>query len=168
MRQIKSGVRFEYEITTANLIGYRSDLLTATSGEGILHSTFLNYQPMSNRSEVSRGGAIVSQEEGNTTAYSLEKSQQHGTMLVGPGEAVYSGQVVGINNRSEDIVMNVVRGKKLTNMRASSADMMVVLTPPWRPSLERFLTLIGEDETLEVTPKSMRLRKKDARRLLKH
>ncbi len=168
MHQTKSGVRFEYEIATANLIGYRSDLLTATSGEGVLHSTFLNFQPVTEHSDWNRGGAIIAQEAGNVTAYSLEKSQQHGTMLVDPGEGVYAGQVVGFNNRSEDIVMNVVRGKKLTNMRAASADATVVLAPAWKPSLERFLTLIGSDETLEVTPQSMRLRKKDARKLLKH
>lgn len=168
MRQIKSGVRFEYEIATANLIGYRSELLTATSGEGVLHSTFLNYQPLGAHCEWNRGGAIIAQETGNATAYSLEKSQQHGTMLVDPQESVYLGQVVGFNNRAEDIVMNVVRGKKLTNMRASSADATVVLAPSWKPSLERYLTLIGEDEALEVTPQSLRLRKKDTRKILKH
>lgn len=161
MRTIKSVVRFEYEIATANLIGYRNELLTSTSGEGVLHSNFLEYRPMSGRSEWYRGGAIIGQEVGTATAYSLEKAHQRGTMLVDPGEQVYNGQVVGINKRAEDMVMNVVRGKKLTNMRASSADATVVLAPAWKPSLEQFLTLIAEDEMLEVTPQFLRLRKKD-------
>lgn len=161
MHGTKSGVRFEYEIATANLIGYRNELLTSTSGEGVLNSTFLAYRPVSARCEISRGGAIIAHETGAATAYALEKSQERGTMLVNPGEEVYSGEVVGINNRAEDMVMNVVKGKKLTNMRASSADATVVLAPAWKPSLEQFLTLIGADEMLEVTPQHLRLRKKD-------
>lgn len=160
MHQTKSGVRFEYEISTANLIGYRNELLTATSGEGLLNSTFLEYRPLSARADTSRGGAIIAHETGTTTAYALEKSQERGVMFVNPGEEVYTGQVVGINSRAEDMVMNVVKGKKLTNMRASSADATVVLAPAWKPSLEQFLTLIGEDEMLEVTPSFLRLRKK--------
>lgn len=161
MHSTKAGVRFEYEIATANLIGYRNELLTSTSGEGILNSAFLEYRPLSTRAEVARGGAIIAHETGTTTAYSLEKSQERGTMFVNPGESVYAGEVVGINNRQEDMVMNVVKGKKLTNMRASAADATVVLAPAWKPSLEQYLTLIGEDEMLEVTPGALRLRKKD-------
>lgn len=167
MHQIKSGVRFEYEIATANLIGYRSDLLTTTSGEGILHSAFLAYKPMTEHTESHRGGAIIAQEAGNVTAYSLEKAQVHGKMLVDPGVPIYGGQVVGFNNRSEDMVFNLARGKKLTNMRAASADMTVVLAPSLKLSLEQFLTMIGEDELLEVTPLSLRLRKKQASKLIK-
>lgn len=101
---------------------------------------------------------MIAHETGTVTAYSLEKAQQRGMLFVDPGDKVYAGQVVGINKRQEDITMNVVRGKKLTNMRASSADATVVLTPAWKPSLEQFLTLIGEKEVLEVTPQSLRLR----------
>lgn len=158
MHQTKSGVRFEYEISTANLIGYRNELLTTTSGEGILHSTFLEFRPKVDQTLWHRGGAIIAHETGTTTAYSLEKAQQRGTMFVNPGEEVYAGQIVGIYNRSEDITMNVVKGKKLTNMRASSADATVVLAPAWKPSLEQFLTLIGDGELLEVTPHFLRLR----------
>lgn len=160
MKTTQSGVKFEYEISTANLIGYRNDLLTSTSGEGVLHSSFLAFKPLSPRAETHRGGAIIAHETGTVTAYALEKAQQRGTMLVNPGEAVYAGQVVGFNNRSEDITMNVTKGKKLTNMRAASADATVVLAPAWKPSLEQFLTLIGEDEMLEATPQNLRLRKK--------
>lgn len=158
MSQTKTGVRFEYEISTANLIGYRSELLTSTSGEGVIHNTFLEYRPLSDRAETHRGGAMIAHETGNVTAYSLEKAQQRGKMLVNPGDKVYAGQVVGFNKRSENMAMNVVRGKKLTNMRAASADATVILAPAWKPSLEQFLTLIGKNEVLEVTPESLRLR----------
>jgi GTP-binding protein len=158
MHTTKTGVRFEYEIATANLIGYRSELLTATSGEGMLHSTFLEFRLVADRAQWNRGGALIAHETGSVTAYSLEKAQQRGTLFVDPGDSVYTGQIVGINNRAEDIVMNVVKGKKLTNMRASSADATVVLAPAWKPSLEQYLVLIGEEEVLEVTPQALRLR----------
>lgn len=158
MHNTKSGVRFEYEISTANLIGYRSELLSTSSGEGMLHSTFLEFRPMIERAPWNRGGAVIAHETGTVTAYSLEKAQQRGTMFVNPGDEVYAGQIVGINNRAEDVAMNVVKGKKLTNMRASSADATVVLAPAWKPSLEQYLTLIGDNELLEVTPNHLRLR----------
>lgn len=158
MHSTKSGVRFEYEISTANLIGYRSELLSASSGEGMLHSTFLEFRQQIERGPWNRGGAIIAHETGSATAYSIEKAQQRGTLLVDPGEEIYAGQVVGINNRSEDLLINLAKGKKLTNMRASSSDATVVLAPSWKPSLEQFLTLIGETELLEVTPNHLRLR----------
>lgn len=158
MHNTKTGVRFEYEISTANLIGYRSELISSTSGEGMLHSTFLEFRPMIERAPWNRGGAIIGHETGTVTAYSLEKAQQRGVMFVDPGDEVYAGQIVGIHNRAEDVVMNVVKGKKLTNMRASSADATVVLAPSWKPSLEQYLTLIGDNELLEVTPNFLRLR----------
>lgn len=158
MHSTKSGVRFEYEISTANLIGYRSELLTVTSGEGIMNSIFLDFRDIVETTSWNRGGALIAHETGTVTAYALEKAQQRGMMFVNPGDEVYSGQIVGLNNRSENMVMNVVKGKKLTNMRASSADATVVLAPAWKPSLEQFLTIIGEDELLEVTPNFLRLR----------
>ncbi|HCR81091.1 MAG: GTP-binding protein TypA [Candidatus Pacebacteria bacterium GW2011_GWB1_47_8] len=158
MRQTKVGVRFEYEISTANLIGYRNELLTATSGEGVVHNIFLEYRPLSEQAEFHRGGAMIAHETGIVTAYALEKAQQRGTLFVDPGDKVYASQVVGIQKRPEDMTMNVVKGKKLTNFRAASADTLIVLAPGWKPSLEQFLTLIGEHEVLEVTPKSLRLR----------
>jgi GTP-binding protein len=158
MHQTKTGVRFEYEVSTANLIGYRTELVTNTSGAGVIHNTFIEYRPLSDRAEFYRGGAMIAHETGSVTAYSLEKAQQRGKLLVDPGDKVYAGQVVGTNKRSDTMTINVVRGKKLTNMRASSADMTVVLAPAWKPSLEQFLTLIGKDEVLEVTPQSLRLR----------
>jgi len=158
MKQTKNGVRFEYEITTANLIGYRNELNTVTSGQAVLHNTFLEFRPLSNRAIWHRGGAMIAHETGQVTAYALEKAQQRGKLFVNPTEAVYTGQIVGIHNRMEDIVMSVTKQKKLTNMRAASADATVVLAPAWKPSLEQFLTMIGEKELLEVTPKNLRLR----------
>lgn len=167
MTQQPDGVRFTYHISTANLIGLRSELLTSTSGEATLASTFLHFQPMTKRAETNRGGAVVSQDQGTVTAYSVEKAQQRSTLLVSPGEEIYSGQVVGINNRSEDMIVNLIKGKKLTNMRASGSDDTMAITPAWQPSLEQFLTLIAEDEMLEVTPENLRLRKADITKALK-
>ena len=158
MHNTRSGVRFEYEISTANLIGYRSEMLTSTSGEGVLHSAFLEFRAEVEIAPWNRGGAIIAHETGSVTAYSLEKAQQRGILFVNPGDEVYAGQIVGINNRAENLTINVVKGKKLTNMRAASADATVVLAPAWKPSLEQDLTLIGEQELLEVTPKDLRLR----------
>lgn len=160
MQTTKHGVRFTYEIATANLIGYRNELLTNTSGEGVLNSRFLEFRPLGNEPAFNRGGAIIAHEPGSVTAYAIDKAQQRATMLVEPGDLVYQGQVVGINTRSEDMVFNVTKGKKLTNMRAASADATITLAPAWKPSLEQFLTTIAPDEMLEVTPESLRLRKK--------
>ena len=161
MHKVNEYVRFEYEIATNNLIGYRDELLTSTSGEGVINSNFLEYRLQVEESTWRRGGAIIAQQIGQTTAYALDKAQQRGKMIVNPSEQVYGGQVVGLNSRQQDMLMNVCKGKKLTNMRASTAEATVVLTPAWKPSLEQFLTIIADDEMLEVTPKNLRLRKKD-------
>lgn len=166
MTKLKNSVLFEYEVATSNVIGYRNELLTATSGSAIINSSFLEYRPMGAQAEFQRGGAIVAQETGTVTAYALEKAQQRGKMMVDPGDEVYNGMVVGINSRSEDMLMNVVKGKKLTNMRASGSDDTVSLAPAWRPSLEQLLTMIADDEMLEVTPRALRLRKKSDARIL--
>lgn len=159
MQKVQKDVRFEYEISTHNLIGLRTELLTTTSGAAIVHSNFLDYRPISTHMEMSRGGAVISQEMGTATAYSINKVQQRARVMVNPGEEVYPGQVVGINSRQEDMVVNISRGKKLTNMRASGSDGTIVVTPAWKPFLEEFLTLIAPDEMLEVTPLHLRLRK---------
>lgn len=160
MHQIGSDVRFEYEVSTNNLIGLRTELLTSTSGSAIVHSNLIGYRPLGERLVWQRGGAIIAHETGTATAYSIHKAQQRSRLMVNPGEAIYAGQVVGINSRAEDMVMNLARGKKLTNMRAASADATLVITPAWKPFLEEFLTMIAPDEMLEVTPQSLRLRKK--------
>lgn len=160
MHQTKSGVRFQYEVATANLIGLRNELLTSTSGEGVLHSTFLEFRPLGFQREFDRGGALIASHTGMVTAYSLEKAQERGVLFVDPGAEVYQGQIIGVTKRPEDIRFNITKGRKLTNMRAAAADTTVVLAPSWKPSLEQYLSLIAPDELLEVTPQSLRLRKK--------
>ncbi len=160
MQSFGSDFRFTFEIATRNLIGYRNELLTSTSGTAVINSSFIEFRPCGEEAEFNRGGALVAHETGVVTAYALDKAQQRAKMMVDPGEEVYKGQVVGINNKSDDMVFNVTKSKKLTNMRAASADKTVVLTPAWKPTLEQFLTMIADDETLEVTPEFLRLRKK--------
>jgi len=161
MKPLKSGTRFEFEIATRHLIGFRSDFQTLTSGMGVVHSLFLGYQKMGADIEWQRNGVLIASETGMATAYSLEKLQERGVTFVDPGTNVYAGMIVGQNMKREDIVMNAVRGKKLTNMRASSADMTVRMAPAVKMSLEQCLNFLAPDELLEVTPKSLRLRKKD-------
>lgn len=159
MQKVQNDVRFEYEISTHNLIGLRTELLTSTSGAAVVHANFLEYRPLSMHTTISRGGAVISQDMGTATAYAINKVQQRAKIMVSPGEEVYPGQVVGINSRQEEMVVNIVKGKKLTNMRTTGSDGVIMVTPAWKPFLEEFLTLIAEDEMLEVTPKNLRLRK---------
>lgn len=160
MTNLKSGVRFEYKIATRNLIGFRSELLTATSGLCVIHSEFMGYEPKGEDIPFMRNGAIVSSETGQALAYSIENLQNRGISFVNPGEEVYRGMIVGLSSRKEDMYMNVCKGKKLTNMRAAAADATIKLTPATKMSLEQCITFIGPDELLEVTPKHLRLRKK--------
>ena len=134
MHQTKSGIRFTYEIATANLIGFRSEMLTATSGEAVIHSNFWNSVRALFRWRLIVVGRWLPVIPGMVTAYALEKAQDRGALFVDPGAEVYAGQVVGISKRQEDMQFNVTKGKKLTNMRASSADATVVLAPSWKPS----------------------------------
>ncbi|MGI5827658.1 MAG: translational GTPase TypA [Patescibacteria group bacterium] len=160
MTNLKSGVQFEYKIATRNLIGFRSELLTATSGLCVIHSEFMGYEPKGEDIPFMRNGAIVSSETGQALAYSIENLQNRGISFVNPGEEVYRGMIVGLSSRKEDMYMNVCKGKKLTNMRAAAADATIKLTPATKMSLEQCITFIGPDELLEVTPKHLRLRKK--------
>lgn len=161
MKPQKSGTRFVFELPTRHLIGFRSQFQTLTSGMGVVHSIFIGYRPKGDDLEWMRNGVLVASETGQATAYSLEKLQERGTTFVEPGTEVYAGMIVGQNSKREDIVMNAVRGKKLTNMRASSADATVKMAPAVKMSLEQMLTFLGPDELLEVTPLNLRLRKKD-------
>lgn len=163
MKPQKQGMRFEFELPTRFLIGFRSEFQTLTSGMGVVNSLFLGYRPKGEDVEWQRNGVLIASEPGQATAYSLEKLQERGTTFVEPGTDVYAGMIVGQNAKKEDIVMNVVRGKKLTNMRASSADATVRMAPPVVMSLEQMLTFLAPDELLEVTPHFLRLRKKDLR-----
>jgi GTP-binding protein len=153
-------VRIEFKIPTRGLFGIRTEFLSETRGTGLLYHTFLEYGPY--RGEIaSRGrGALVAKEGGDTTAYAIEPLQERSTLFVNPGVKVYGGQIVGENSRDVDMVVQVCRKKHLTNMRASTSDMAVQLAPPRLMTLEQCLEWIEDDELVEVTPASIRIRKK--------
>ncbi len=156
----KTGVKFEFRITTRNLIGYRNELLTATSGSALIHSMPLGYEPKGPDTPWMRNGVIVSSDTGTALTYSLSNIQERGETFVEPGEEVYGGMIIGKNTRPQDLVMNATRGKKATNVR-SNADVLVRIAPPVKFSLEQCLNFLGPDELLEVTPHHLRLRKRN-------
>jgi GTP-binding protein len=157
----KRGVtRMEFEIPSRGLIGVRSRLLTATQGEAIMHASFLRYAPSPGEPPRRQAGVLISTEQGKATAYAIENLSDRGVMLIEPGQAVYPGMIVGEHNRENDLPVNITCEKKLTNIRAASKDATVVLKPPRRMSLEASLEYIEEDELVEVTPGSLRLRKR--------
>ena len=145
---------------TRTLLGMRNQLLTATKGTIVMNSLVTGYQPMGSALQQTRSGVLIAFETGTTTPYSLQNLEARGSSFVGPAVKVYAGQIVGLNNRQEDMEINVCRAKHLTNMRSSSSDGVVQLTPHTILSLEQCLDFIENDELLEVTPKALRLRKK--------
>ncbi len=153
-------VEFLYRAPTRVLIGLRSFLLTATKGTVIYNSVFYGYEKMGKLLPKLRRGALVADSSGETLAFGLENAQGRGITFVDPGTPVYQGMIVGVNAKDEDISVNVCKGKKLTNMRSSSSDGMIHLTPATKMSLEQCLDFLESDELLEITPKSLRLRKK--------
>ena len=153
-------VKIEFRIPTRGLFGYRNEFLTDTKGEGLLHHVFHGYEPWKG-DVASRGrGALVCKEAGETTAYSLEKLEARSTLFLGPGVEAYGGMICGENARENDLVVNPCVKKHLTNMRASGSDIAVKLTPPRPMPLEAAIEWIEDDELVEVTPKSVRLRKR--------
>jgi GTP-binding protein len=148
-----------YELPTRALIGLRNILTTATKGTIIMNSLMTGYQPMGTPLQKLRNGVLIAYESGTTTPYSLQTAENRGTCFVGPAEKVYAGQIVGLNKRGDDMEINVCKAKHLTNMRSSSSDGTVQLTPATKLSLEECLDFIENDELLEVTPLSLRLRK---------
>jgi GTP-binding protein len=159
--QTSSGTsRSTYLLPTRAMIGLRNLLLTATKGTVIINSLPHGYQPLGPKLQQTRNGALVATEAGSTTAYALDMASARGELFVGPGTHVYQGMIVGVYNRSGDLDVNVCRGKQLTNMRTSSSDGTVQLTPFTDLSLEQSIDFIEDDELLEVTPKSIRLRKR--------
>jgi len=152
--------RIVYIITTRALIGLRNLLLTATKGTVIMHSLPHGYQPIGPKLAGTRNGALVAFEAGTTTPYALETAEARGELFVGPGTEVYGGMIVGLYNRQEDLEINVCKEKHLTNMRSKSSDGTVQLTPYTQLSLEQCIDFLNDDELLEVTPKSLRLRKR--------
>ncbi|OYX43291.1 GTP-binding protein TypA [Candidatus Saccharibacteria bacterium 32-49-12] len=152
--------RLTYILPTRALIGLRNTLLTATKGTVIMNSLPHGYQPVAGKLPRTRNGVLIAYEAGTTTPYALEMAEARGELLVGPGVEVYSGMIVGIYNRQEDLEINVCKAKHLTNMRSKSSDGTVQLTPFTDLSLEQAIDFIEDDELLEVTPKNLRLRKR--------
>lgn len=153
-------VRLEFHIPTKGLIGFRNAFLTATRGEGIMNTIFLGYEPWRGEIVNNRGGALVASELGVVVSYGLNRVQERGLTFVEPGTQVYEGMIVGISPRQKDIPVNVCKEKKKTNIRSSTSDISVKLTPPVKMSLEQAIDFINNDELVEVTPDSIRLRKK--------
>ena len=152
-------VRLEFLVPTRGLIGFRTEFLTETRGSGILHSVFEGYEPWQGDIRTRPTGSLVADRRGPTATFALLKLQERGQLFVGPGEEVYEGMVVGENARSDDLDVNAIREKKLTNMRAAGSDETIKLVPHHRLSLDQALEFIREDEAVEVTPDAIRLRK---------
>src|SRR5438093_935963 len=156
-------VRLEYGIPARGLIGYRTEFLTDTRGTGLLNHLFDGWAVWQGEIAHRQSGALVADRSGRTTAYAIDNLQARGVMFVGPGLEVYEGMIIGENARDSDMDVNITKEKKLTNMRASTADEAAKITPPRVMNLEQCLEWIREDELLEVTPKSLRLRKRSMR-----
>ena len=152
--------RLEFEIPARGLIGYRSEFLTDTKGEGIMNNSFLEFRPFSGNVETRNNGALISMENGEATPFSLGNIQERGVLFIPSQTKVYIGMIIGEHSRENDLDVNPVKAKHLTNMRASGSDDAIKLTPPRDLNLERALEWIEEDEILEVTPKNIRIRKK--------
>ncbi len=152
--------RLEFSIPARGLIGYRGEFLTDTKGNGIMNSVFAGYGPYKGDIQYRKQGSLIAFEAGEAITYGLYNAQERGTLFIGPGEKVYAGMVIGQNGRGEDIELNVCKTKHLTNTRSSSADEALRLTPPKILSLEQALEFIDTDELLEITPDSLRIRKK--------
>ncbi len=152
--------RLEFSIPSRALFGYRTHFLSMTQGEGLLNHTFDGYEPLVGGLRTRQGGSLVAMEPGEVFAYSIFKLQDRGVFFIDPGTEVYVGMIVGANSRSGDMNVNVTKNKKMTNVRASASDDNITLTPPKKLTLEEALEYITDDELLEVTPKSVRLRKR--------
>jgi GTP-binding protein TypA/BipA len=152
-------VRMDYLVPARGLIGFRTEFLTETRGTGLLHHVHERYEPWHGELRTRPTGSLVADRRGATTGFALANLQERGTMFVGPGTEVYEGMIVGENSRDNDLDVNASKEKKLTNMRSATADELVRLIPPRPLSLEQALEFIREDECVEVTPNSIRLRK---------
>ncbi|MCK5052185.1 MAG: translational GTPase TypA [Candidatus Cloacimonetes bacterium] len=152
--------RLEYKVPARGLIGFRNEFLTTTRGTGIINHSFYEYEFYKGDLDKKKRGALIAMERGTSTGYSLFNFQARGILFIGPVVEVYAGMIVGEHSRENDLVLNVVRGKKLTNVRASGSDDAIKLAPPRKFSLEQALEYINDDELLEVTPQNIRMRKK--------
>ena len=156
----KERLRLDFRIPTRGLIGFRSFFLKANRGNGQMNSTFTGFEPLRGEVHSTRAGALIAAETGIASTHGLSNAQQRGLTFVEPGAPIYEGMIVGVHARDDDLVVNVCKEKKLTNMRASTADIAIKLTPPVRMSLEEALDFIIDDEVVEATPKNIRLRKR--------
>jgi GTP-binding protein len=156
----KGRVRLDYRIPARGLIGFQSDFMTMTRGTGLMSHVFDEYGPLKPDMAERRNGVLISGEDGAAVAYALWKLQERGRMFVSPGDPLYEGIVIGIHSRDNDLVVNPIKGKQLTNVRASGTDEAVRLTPPIQVTLESAIEFIADDELVEITPKSIRIRKR--------
>ncbi len=163
MEQADGMARIIYHIPTRGLLGFRSEFMTDTKGMGIMNYVFAEYGPYAGDIRNRKNGVLVVKESCTTVAYALYNLQERGKMFFGPGAQTYRGQIVGEHCRENDLVVNPAKAKKLTNMRAAGSDDNVLLTPPWIMTLEDCISYINDDELVEITPKAIRLRKKDLR-----
>mgnify|MGYP001336427065 CR=1 FL=1 len=161
MTPMGSRYRLEFLVPSRGLFGYRSEFLTDTRGEGIMSSVLDSYAPMKGEIERRLTGSLVAFETGEAVAYGLAAAQERGTLFITPGTPVYAGMVIGICSRNEDMTVNVCKRKQLTNMRAAGSDEALRLTPPRTMSLEQCIEFLADDELLECTPKSLRIRKRE-------
>jgi GTP-binding protein len=153
--------RLEYKIAARGLIGFQGEFLTLTRGTGLMSHTFDSYAPVKEGAVGERrNGVLISQDDGAAVAYALWKLQDRGRMFVSPGDALYEGMIIGIHSRDNDLVVNPIKGKQLTNVRASGTDEAVRLVPPIQVTLESAIEFIADDELVEITPKSIRIRKR--------
>ena len=157
---LENYVRLDFRIPSRGLIGYRSEFLTDTRGNGIMNHIFDGFEQYKGDLDARQHGSLIAWERGEAVTYGLYNAQERGKLFIGPGEKVYEGMVVGECARAEDLVINVCKRKHITNIRASGSDDALKLTPPVILSLEQALEFISDDELVEITPKSIRLRKK--------
>jgi GTP-binding protein len=149
----------EFNIPARGIIGLRNYVLTATEGEAIMAHRFKDFEPWKGDMGIRRNGALIAMETGSAIAYSIDKFQDRGTFFVVPNDPIYAGQVIGEYTRQEDLILNLIKTKKLTNVRASGSDDKMMIIPARKFSLEEAMEYLADDEYLEVTPQSLRLRK---------
>ncbi len=156
----QDNMRLVFQIPTKGFLGFRSSFLTSTRGDSTINTIFLGYEPWRGEIVSTRSGVLVTSEQGSAITYNLNNAQARGLTFIEPGTHVYEGMIVGLNSRLQDIPVNVCKEKKKTNVRSSTSDIAVKLTPPLKMSLEQAIDFVNRDELVEVTPKNIRLRKK--------
>ena len=161
MNPVGNRTKLEFLVPSRGLFGYRNEFLTDTKGEGIMASVFEKYAPMKGDIQRRNTGSLIAHETGEAVSYGLFNAQDRGALFIGPGTPVYAGMIVGVSPKSDDMTVNVCKKKQLTNMRASGSDDALRLVPPRQMSLEQCLEFLADDELLEVTPQSLRLRKRE-------